>query len=97
MVWELETPFHVIRAAVLARALDHIVQAPNAPVLRLMLSDKAFSKMEERTVSGSDVLPSAEQGPAADRHYAHVEVRRDQAGVRQEVRLSKLEVEPFQP
>ncbi len=44
---ELETPFYVIRAAVLAHALGHFSRAPNAPALRLMLSDEAFSKMDE--------------------------------------------------
>ncbi len=44
---ELETPFYVIRAAVLAHALGHFGRAPNAPALRLMLSDEAFSKMDE--------------------------------------------------
>jgi len=32
---ELETPFYVIRAAVLAHALGHFGRAPNAPALRL--------------------------------------------------------------
>jgi hypothetical protein len=44
---ELETPFYVIRAAVLAHALGHFGRGPNAPALRLMLSDEAFSKMDE--------------------------------------------------
>ncbi len=44
---ELETPFYVIRAAVLAHALGHFGRPPNAPALRLMLSDEAFSKMDE--------------------------------------------------
>jgi len=44
---ELETPFYVIRAAVLAHALGHFGRAPDAPALRLMLSDEAFSKMDE--------------------------------------------------
>jgi len=44
---ELETPFYVIRAAVLAHALGHFGRAGDAPALRLMLSDEAFSKMDE--------------------------------------------------
>ena len=44
---ELETPFYVIRAAVLAHALGHFGRAQNAPALRIMLSDEAFSKMDE--------------------------------------------------
>lgn len=44
---ELETPFYVIRAAVLAHALGHFGRAPHAPALRVMLSDEAFSKMDE--------------------------------------------------
>ncbi|CAM4066525.1 SbcC/MukB-like Walker B domain-containing protein [Roseateles saccharophilus] len=44
---ELETPFYVIRAAVLAHALGHFGRGANAPALRLMLSDEAFSKMDE--------------------------------------------------
>lgn len=44
---ELETPFYVIRAAVLAHALGHFGRAANAPALRIMLSDEAFSKMDE--------------------------------------------------
>lgn len=44
---ELETPFYVIRAAVLAHALGHFGRPANAPALRLMLSDEAFSKMDE--------------------------------------------------
>lgn len=44
---ELETPFYVIRAAVLAHALGHFGRAANAPALRVMLSDEAFSKMDE--------------------------------------------------
>lgn len=44
---ELETPFYVIRAAVLAHALGHFGRAANAPALRMMLSDEAFSKMDE--------------------------------------------------
>lgn len=44
---ELETPFYVIRAAVLAHALGHFGRGPQAPALRVMLSDEAFSKMDE--------------------------------------------------
>lgn len=44
---ELETPFYVIRAAVLAHALGHFGRTQGAPALRLMLSDEAFSKMDE--------------------------------------------------
>ena len=44
---ELETPFYVIRAAVLAHALGHFGRDTNAPALRVMLSDEAFSKMDE--------------------------------------------------
>jgi len=44
---ELETPFYVIRAAVLAHALGHFGRAAHAPALRVMLSDEAFSKMDE--------------------------------------------------
>ena len=43
----METPFYVIRAAVLAHALGHFGRAANAPALRVMLSDEAFSKMDE--------------------------------------------------
>ena len=45
---ELETPFYVIRSAVLAHALGHFGRdRRGAPALRLMLSDEAFSKMDE--------------------------------------------------
>ena len=45
---ELETPFYVIRSAVLAHALGHFGRdRKGAPALRLMLSDEAFSKMDE--------------------------------------------------
>jgi energy-coupling factor transporter ATP-binding protein EcfA2 len=45
---ELETPFYVIRSAVLAHALGHFGRDRHgAPALRLMLSDEAFSKMDE--------------------------------------------------
>lgn len=44
---ELETPFYVIRSAVLAHALGHFGRSKDAPALRLMLSDEAFSKMDE--------------------------------------------------
>ncbi|MBT2304545.1 ArsR family transcriptional regulator [Variovorax paradoxus] len=44
---ELETPFYVIRSAVLAHALGHFGRDKGAPALRLMLSDEAFSKMDE--------------------------------------------------
>lgn len=45
---ELETPFYVIRSAVLAHALGHFGrERKGAPALRLMLSDEAFSKMDE--------------------------------------------------
>jgi hypothetical protein len=44
---ELETPFYVIRAAVLAHALGHFGRDAKAPALRVMLSDEAFSKMDE--------------------------------------------------
>jgi energy-coupling factor transporter ATP-binding protein EcfA2 len=45
---ELETPFYVIRSAVLAHALGHFGrERREAPALRLMLSDEAFSKMDE--------------------------------------------------
>lgn len=44
---ELETPFYVIRAAVLAHALGHFARGADQPALRLMLSDEAFSKMDE--------------------------------------------------
>jgi len=45
---ELETPFYVIRSAVLAHALGHFGrERRGAPALRLMLSDEAFSKMDE--------------------------------------------------
>jgi hypothetical protein len=45
---ELETPFYVIRAAVLSHALGHFGrERQGAPSLRLMLSDEAFSKMDE--------------------------------------------------
>ncbi|MBU0914956.1 ATP-binding protein [Aquabacterium parvum] len=44
---ELETPFYVIRAAVLAHALGHFGRDAKAPALRMMLSDEAFSKMDE--------------------------------------------------
>ena len=45
---ELETPFYVVRSAVLAHALGHFGrERQGAPALRLMLSDEAFSKMDE--------------------------------------------------
>jgi energy-coupling factor transporter ATP-binding protein EcfA2 len=45
---ELETPFYVIRSAVLAHALGHFGRdRRGSPALRLMLSDEAFSKMDE--------------------------------------------------
>lgn len=45
---ELETPFYVIRSAVLAHALGHFGRdRVGSPALRLMLSDEAFSKMDE--------------------------------------------------
>ncbi|SHN19820.1 SbcC/MukB-like Walker B domain-containing protein [Rhizobacter sp. OV335] len=45
---ELETPFYVVRSAVLAHALGHFGrERREAPALRLMLSDEAFSKMDE--------------------------------------------------
>lgn len=45
---ELETPFYVVRSAVLANALGHFGrERREAPALRLMLSDEAFSKMDE--------------------------------------------------
>lgn len=44
---ELETPFYVIRSAVLAHALGHFGRPKGAPALRIMLSDEAFSKMDE--------------------------------------------------
>lgn len=45
---ELETPFYVIRSAVLAHALGHFGREKRgAQALRLMLSDEAFSKMDE--------------------------------------------------
>lgn len=45
---ELETPFYVVRSAVLAHALGHFGRdRQGAPALRLMLSDEAFSKMDE--------------------------------------------------
>lgn len=45
---ELETPFYVVRSAVLAHALGHFGRDKReAPALRLMLSDEAFSKMDE--------------------------------------------------
>jgi hypothetical protein len=45
---ELETPFYVIRSAVLAHALGHFGRdRRGAAALRLMLSDEAFSKMDE--------------------------------------------------
>lgn len=45
---ELETPFYVVRSAVLAHALGHFGRdRRGAPALRLMLSDEAFSKMDE--------------------------------------------------
>lgn len=44
---ELETPFYVIRATVLAHALGHFGRPAQAPALRVMLSDEAFSKMDE--------------------------------------------------
>lgn len=45
---ELETPFYVVRSAVLAHALGHFGRdRDGAPALRLMLSDEAFSKMDE--------------------------------------------------
>lgn len=45
---ELETPFYVVRSAVLAHALGHFgSDRRGAPALRLMLSDEAFSKMDE--------------------------------------------------
>jgi len=45
---ELETPFYVVRSAVLANALGHFGrERRDAPALRLMLSDEAFSKMDE--------------------------------------------------
>jgi uncharacterized protein YPO0396 len=45
---QLETPFYVIRSAVLAHALGHFGRdRKGAPALRLMLSDEAFSKMDE--------------------------------------------------
>ena len=45
---ELETPFYVIRSTVLAHALGHFGRdRRGAPALRLMLSDEAFSKMDE--------------------------------------------------
>ena len=45
---ELETPFYVVRSAVLAHALGHFGRdRREAPALRLMLNDEAFSKMDE--------------------------------------------------
>lgn len=45
---ELETPFYVVRSAVLANALGHFGRGRReASALRLMLSDEAFSKMDE--------------------------------------------------
>lgn len=45
---ELETPFYVIRSAVLAHAFGHFGRdRRGASALRLMLSDEAFSKMDE--------------------------------------------------
>ena len=45
---ELETPFYVVRSAVLSHALGHFGrERREAPALRLMLSDEAFSKMDE--------------------------------------------------
>jgi uncharacterized protein YPO0396 len=45
---ELETPFYVVRSSVLAHALGHFGrERQGAPALRLMLSDEAFSKMDE--------------------------------------------------
>ncbi|MCL1961153.1 MAG: hypothetical protein FWG56_05140 [Desulfovibrionaceae bacterium] len=45
---ELETPFYVVRSVVLAHALGHFARdRREAPALRLMLSDEAFSKMDE--------------------------------------------------
>jgi energy-coupling factor transporter ATP-binding protein EcfA2 len=45
---ELETPFYVLRATVLCHALGHFGRdKAGAPALRLMLSDEAFSKMDE--------------------------------------------------
>lgn len=45
---ELETPFYVVRSTVLAHALGHFGREKReAPALRLMLSDEAFSKMDE--------------------------------------------------
>lgn len=45
---ELETPFYVVRSAVLAHALGHFGrERREALALRLMLSDEAFSKMDE--------------------------------------------------
>lgn len=45
---ELETPFYVVRSAVLAHALGHFGrERRESPALRLMLSDEAFSKMDE--------------------------------------------------
>jgi energy-coupling factor transporter ATP-binding protein EcfA2 len=45
---ELETPFYVVRSTVLAHALGHFGrERREAAALRLMLSDEAFSKMDE--------------------------------------------------
>ncbi|WP_085317635.1 SbcC/MukB-like Walker B domain-containing protein [Derxia lacustris] len=45
---ELETPFYVVRSAVLAHALGHFgPDRRGGSALRLMLSDEAFSKMDE--------------------------------------------------
>jgi uncharacterized protein YPO0396 len=50
---ELETPFYVVRSAVLAHALGHFGRdRREAPALRLMLSDEAFSKMDESRSRG---------------------------------------------
>ena len=50
---ELETPFYVVRSAVLAHALGHFGrERREAPALRLMLSDEAFSKMDESRSRG---------------------------------------------
>lgn len=50
---ELETPFYVIRSAVLAHALGHFSRdRKGAPALRLMLSDEAFAKMDESRSRG---------------------------------------------
>ena len=94
---ELETPFYVVRAAVLAHALGHFGrERREAPALRLMLSDEAFSKMDEarsravlRFLSQTlglqliVAMPTAKSGavkPEFDQEYTFSKLRAEREG-----------------